>query len=845
MDHDVVILGAGFSGLYAIHKFRDQLGLSVQAFDAAEEVGGTWYWNRYPGARCDIESVHYSYSFSDEIQREWQWSEKYAGHDEIRAYLEWVAGRLDLRRSIQFGTRVESLAWDDTAARWIVRTDRGTTCTARFILSGVGPLSQPKEPEFKGLETFEGELYRTASWPHHPVDFAGKRVAVVGTGATGVQVIQTIADQVGHLTVFQRTPNYATPLGNRPYEPHERAWNAENWRQIRGQWRQNMSGLPYQSTGMPAMGVDSEQRRRVYDRAYWEDGGLHLTLGTFIDLMWDADANATVSDYIREQIRKRVQDPVKAELLSPRDHPYGTKRPPFETKYFEAYNLSHVDLVDVRDAPIVELTPTGIRTTEASYEFDVIILAIGFDVFTGAVTALPTTGRDGVTIQEKWSTGPKNYLGVCVAGFPNFFNIAGPLNVTSQVNTPLVIEEQVDFAVNAVQEVLARGARSIEATAEAEQTWVDLVNGVFDMSLWATVPKSWFRGGNIKGKANTAYIIPIGGPLYLAMLDQSAQSGYGGFAIDGQAASLPPLVRLDPAAALVVAMMTSSGAKPMQDCTVEEVRALTDSMVDLQPPGPDVRVEDVVDARVRLYIPSAVQPLPVVAFVHGGGWIAGSLDSVDPLCRSMAVALGAIVVSVDYRLAPEHPFPAAADDTLAALRWTHRHIAEFGGDPERIAVMGESAGGNLAAVTALRARDEDIPLVAQVLLYPAIEPESATASMTEFADGPFLSAAAVEKCWDLYLDGAPITALAAPAGASLAGAAPALVLTVELDPFRDEAEHYAQALAAAGVEVEQHRVPGLFHGTFTMGARIPRVRQLHDAVARYLSSRFDRITARV
>ncbi|MFG1667724.1 alpha/beta hydrolase fold domain-containing protein [Streptomyces sp. Y7] len=843
MDYDVVVLGAGFSGLYAIHKFRDQLGLRVQAFDAAEGVGGTWYWNRYPGARCDIESIYYSYSFSDEIQREWHWSEKYASQPEILAYLEWVTDRLDLRRSIQFGTRVTSLTWDESAARWMVVTDDGTTRTARFVISGVGPLSHAKDPEFKGLDTFGGELYRTSDWPHEPVDLTGKRVAVIGTGSSGIQVVQTIADQVDHLTVFQRTPNYATPLRNKPYDANQRAWNAENWEQLRSGARESPAGLPYESTGKPALAVDPDERRRVYDQAYWEKGGFHM-LATFVDLMYDEWANETVSDYIRDQIRSRVKDPATAELLLPRDHPYATKRPPMETGYYEAFNLPHVDLVDVREAPIVELTETGLRTTQASYEVDVIILAIGFDAYTGAVTAIPTTGRDGVTIQDAWVDGPRNYLGISTAGFPNFFNIAGPLNVTGQFPTPLVIEEQVDYAARAVQTVLSAGAHSVEATAEAEQAWIDMVNGVFDLSLWAKAEKSWYRGGNIKGKANTAYFFTAGGPLYLAMLAQSAHSGFGGMAIDGQPMDLPPLARLDPAAALMIAMMMNSGAKPVEQITIEEFRAIYDGAADLQPPGPDMRVEDIGDPDVRLYIPSEEQSLPVVVFLHGGGWSAGSVDAVDPVCRSTAARLGAIVVSVDYRLAPEHPFPAAPDDVLAALRWTREHVAEFGGDPERIAIMGESAGGNLAAATALRARDGGIPLVAQVLVYPAVDPGSDTPSLKEFADGPFLSAAAGKKFWKIYLAGAPVTPLAAPVRASLAGVAPALVLTVELDPLRDEGEQYAQALAAAGVEVEQHRVRGLFHGTFTMGAHIPRAQELHALAAQYLTSRFDRTAAR-
>jgi cation diffusion facilitator CzcD-associated flavoprotein CzcO len=565
-DHDVVVIGAGFAGLYAVHKFRDELGLSVQGFEAAGGVGGTWLWNRYPGARCDIESVHYSYSFSDDLQKEWQWSEKYARQEEILAYLEWVADKLDLRRAFQLNTRVTSLRWDEASARWTVGTDDGSTCTARFVISAVGSLSQPKDPEFTGIDTFEGELYWTSSWPDHPVDVTGKRVAVVGTGSSGIQIIPEIAEQTGHLTVFQRTPNYAVPLGNAPVDVEQRRWKAENWKAVRADSRKRPVGLPYDRPALSALQVSPEERRRIYDRA-WEHGGLPFLLSTFNDLMWNQNSNDTIAEYVRERIRERVHDPVTAELLCPTDHPYGTKRPPFEAGYYEAFNLPHVDIVDVRSAPIEVVTPTGIRTSRGAYEFDVIILATGFDAFTGASLAIPTTGRDGVTLQDKWADGPKNYLGLQIAGFPNLFTIIGPLSVFSQDNTPLLVEDQIDFAAGAVQMVVSRGARAVDAVPEAEGTWVDLVKGVFAMSLWAKAENSVFTGGNVAGKPKSAYVFHAGAPLYRAILAQVAESGYAGFAVDGGPTGLPALVTLDPAAALMVAAMLSAGAQPHEALT--------------------------------------------------------------------------------------------------------------------------------------------------------------------------------------------------------------------------------------------------------------------------------------
>ncbi|MPY60701.1 flavin-containing monooxygenase [Streptomyces spongiae] len=840
VDHDVVVIGAGFSGLYAVHKFRDQLGLSVQGFEAAGGVGGTWWFNRYPGARCDTESVHYSYSFSDELQREWRWTEKYAGQQEILDYLEWAADKLDVRRSFRLDTRVTSLTWDEVSAHWTVATSDGAECTARFVISAVGAMSVPKRPEFTGIDSFAGELYWTSSWPDRQVDFAGKRVAVVGTGSTGIQVIQEIAPNTRHLTVFQRTPNYAVPLGNGPVDAEQQRWNAENWKELRGDSRERVGDLPYDRPAPSALAVDPEERTRVYDRE-WQHGGFRFLTSTFGDLMVNETANETAASYIRDRIRERVHDPVTAELLCPDDHLYGTKRPTFETSYYEAFSLAHVDLVDVRSAPIEAITPTGIRTTQASYDFDAIILATGFDAFTGPALTFPTTGRDGVSLRDTWADGPANYLGLQVAGYPNLFTISGPLSVVSQTNSPLIIEDQIDFAADAVQTTLSRGARTVEATPEAEKAWTRLVNDVYRMSLFAKTEKSWYTGGNIEGKPKGAYVFFAGSPLYRQIMVQAAESGFAGLSFDGAASSLPPLARLDAGAALVVAGMLNSGAATMEEAPVEELRAMNEAGAHMQVPGPVMRVEDVSDARVRVYLPSAEGPLPAVVFCHGGGFISGSLDSVDPTCRRLAAENGVVVVSVDYRLAPEHPFPAATQDTFAALRWTHEHIAEYGGDPARIAVMGESAGGNLAALAAIRARDEGIPLAAQVLIYPTTDPESPGASHAEFAHGPFLTAATHDRFWGLYLGGAEVTEANAPLRAkSLAGTAPALVITSEIDLIRDEGQQYAQALAAADVPVEYQCFDGLIHGSFTMSALIPSVKGMYDLIQEYLASKLQR-----
>ncbi|WNM31728.1 NAD(P)/FAD-dependent oxidoreductase [Streptomyces sp. Li-HN-5-11] len=571
--HDVVVIGAGFSGLYAAHKMRDQLGLTVQGFESAGGVGGTWWWNRYPGARCDIESVHYSYTFSEELQREWHWSERFASQAEILAYLEWVADKLDVRRAFRFNTRVTSLTWDDAACHWLVRTDDGADCTASFVVSCVGGLSAPKQPEFTGMDTFEGELYWTSRWPHQDVDFTGKRVAVIGTGSSGIQVIPEIAKQAAHLTVFQRTPNYAVPLNNSPVAAEQRRWNAEHHAELRAGSRRNSIGLPLENPKGPALDATPEERRTTYDK-YYDGNSLGLLASTYTDLLVNAEANETLAAYVRQRIRERVKDAATAELLCPTDFPFATKRTPLETNYFETFNLPHVELVDVRPAPIEALTPTGVRTSEAAYSFDAIVLATGFDSFTGPMTNIDITGRDGATLKEKWSAHPATYLGFALAGFPNLFTVIGPQSAVGLYNTPLLIEDHVDLAAAAISTVRSEHARSLEPTPEAERAWVRLVEGIMDMTLFPRAKTSWYMGANIPGKPRGAYMFLGGGPLYLAVCREVEQGGFAGFALDGAARPVPSLLSLDAAEALNLAGMLNFGMVSLEDKTVSDIEAL-------------------------------------------------------------------------------------------------------------------------------------------------------------------------------------------------------------------------------------------------------------------------------
>lgn len=841
---DAVIVGAGFSGLYATHRLRNLQGLSVRCFEAAPGPGGVWYWNRYPGARCDIESIFYSYSFDQDLQREWRWSERFAAQPEILAYLEHVTDRFDLRRSYRFDTRVTSAVWDEHAKRWVVRTDDGTATTARFFINAAGAFSVSKKNDFPGQDEFRGTVLHTSRWPVDDVDLAGRRVAVVGTGSTGIQVIQTIADQVGELTVFQRSANFACPLGNRPLSDEEFDEVVAHYPKLREEARNSLAGAAYPRAVRPALADTPDEQRKVYDE-YYHGGGFRMLASTYFDLIFNPVANETAAEYIRDRIRERVEDPQTAELLCPKDHPYGTKRATFETNYYEVFNLPHVRLVDARTTPIVRITETGIATTAATYDFDVIVLATGFDVGAGALMRMGVVGRGGRRLTDHWAQGQRAYLGMATRAFPNLFHINGPQSAAALFNNPTAIEDSVDFVGNLLAHLDSSGATTAEVSAAGEDRWNALVSEVADATLFPRA-NTWYMGDNIPGKPRTPLSLFTGAPMYRAICAEVEGTGYPGFSIDGDDRPLPNTIRLDGAAVFLLAGMMNMGAKPLEECSLDEARAALASFRLMQRPVPgDVDIVDVAypieggQRNARLYRPPVGGPLPVVVFIHGGGWIGGSLDVFDEPCATLARRLGALVVSPDYRLAPEHPFPAATDDTVAVLRWAAEHIGEFGGDPGRIAVGGESAGANLAAVAALRVLDEGGPrLLAQVLVTPPVDPLADTESRRTFARGPIISAELGERLWALYLaDPANATSpWAAPARArDLSGLPPALVITMEADPLRDEAEDYARALAAAGVPTVCRRFDGLFHAALSLSGAIPRAAEIQEAMAGFLA----------
>jgi cation diffusion facilitator CzcD-associated flavoprotein CzcO len=498
-DLDAVVVGAGFAGLYMLHYLRDKLGLAVKLFEVAEGVGGTWYWNRYPGARCDSESSYYCYSFDQELEQEWEWSSKYPEQPEILRYLQHVAERFDLYRSMQFGTRVTAAYYNEGSGRWDVKTDRGEQVRAQYFISAVGCLSAANLPKIPGLESFTGDWYHTGAYPHEGVDFTGKLVGIIGTGSTGIQATPVVAEQADHLWVFQRTPNYSIPARNYLMSPEENRSIKENYAEIRRLARESYGGFPYKLTLRSALDDSPEERQAHYEQLWAEEGGFKFIYGSYFDLLRNQEANDTASEFIRSKIRQIVKDPVAAEKLCPKDYPYGSKRPPIDTRYYETFNRENVTLVDLREAPIEEITPAGIRTSEREYDLDIIVFATGFDAMTGSLLKIDIRGRDGLTLAEKWHGGPRSYLGLQVAGFPNMFVITGPGSPSVLANMPLCIEQHVEWIGRCITHMIDEHLDVVETTEDAEDRWVEHVRKAAEATLFPKA-NSWYLGANIPGK---------------------------------------------------------------------------------------------------------------------------------------------------------------------------------------------------------------------------------------------------------------------------------------------------------------------------------------------------------
>ena len=824
-DYDVVVVGAGFSGLYLIHRLRG-LGFSVRAFDEADDVGGTWYWNRYPGARCDIPTTDYSYSFDPELDKEWTWSEKYATQPEILAYLGHVADRYDLRRDISFSTRIRSARWDEADHRWQLTTDRDEQVRARFYVMATGCLSLPKTPDIAGADRFAGEVYFTSRWPHEGVDFTGKRVAVIGTGSSGIQSIPLIAEQATSLTVFQRTPNFSIPAHNGPAPADRLAALAADRDSYREAARHSRGGVPVEPNEITGLAAPEDVRRQRFEAA-WEAGELFAILGVFADQAINAESNELVAGMIREKIRAIVDDPETAEALSPRDHPFGTKRPCLDTGYYATYNKPHVRLVDLRRNPIETITETGIDTADESFSFDAIVYATGFDAMTGPIVAVDIAGRDGVTLREKWADGPSTYLGLTTTGFPNLFTITGPGSPSVLSNMVVSIEQHVDWVSDCLAFMREHGYETIEPTETAESGWNQHVQDCVAITLMPTA-NSWYMGANVPGKPRVFYPYIGGVDAYRDACDEVVQRDFLGFDLagpGGQQCHDGVIRRVQPDVAMVLQVMADMGLPPLETLPVPDARAFMDATAEVRPPGPEVG--EIIESTLpgpagplpyRLYRPADPGPHPVVVYFHGGGWVLGDLHSDDPLCRDLCVRTGAVILSVNYRHAPEDRFPAAADDAFAAVEWAAANAVQLGGIPGQLAVAGWSAGGNVATVAAQRARDAGGPAICgQLLLTPVTDSDRTRPSYRENADGYGLTAPLMEWFFDHYVDPADREdPRVAPLRGRLADLPPAVIVTAEFDPLRDEGDAYAEALAAAGVPVTHIRARGHTHLSVTM-----------------------------
>ncbi len=820
-DVDVVIVGAGFAGMYQLVRAR-RAGLRAVVLETGDDVGGTWYWNRYPGARCDILTVDYSYSWDPDLQDEWIWSERYATQPEILSYAQFVADKHDLRSDIRFNTRVTSATWDDDANRWTIHTDNGDDVCAPFYVMATGCLSMPKVPDIEGTDRYAGEVYFTNSWPHDGVDFTGKRVAVIGTGSSGIQSIPIIASQADQLTVFQRTPNFSIPAHNGPVSDERLVEYRNDPAAYREEARHSGIGVPRTPPEIGAFDVSEEERLAAYE-AVWQRGELAY-LQPYNDMGINAESNDTMRRFIHAKIRGIVTDPEVAETLCPTNHYFATKRPCLDSGYYATYNLPHVRLVDLHEHPIVTITESGIDTSDESMEFDAIVFATGFDAMTGAIVGVDITGRNGESLRDAWAHGPQTYLGLMTVGFPNLFMITGPGSPSVLSNMMVSIEQHVDLISDTIDHLRSHDIDTIEPTELAQRRWVQHSNEIADLTLLPSA-NSWYMGANVPGKPQVFLPYPGGVGGYRDICDEVVERDYFGFTLarDGATQTNDGVIRpLKPDVQAMLTMMAEMQLPPLETMGVDGARGFMEASGAAMPPGPEVG--EIADGTLpgadgsmleyRLYRPATEGPHPMVAYYHGGGWVLGSATSDDPLCRYLCVNSNSIIVSVNYRHAPEARFPAAVDDGLAAANWIADHADELGGIPGQLALAGWSAGANVAAVTAQQAKLAGAPTISgQVLLNPVTDGTTERPSHTDNADGYALTMGVMNWFWDHYCDPADrADPKASPLLADdLSGLPPALVITCEFDPLRDEGNAYADALTAAGVSVQHLQCPGQTH----------------------------------
>ena len=525
VDVDVVVVGAGFSGLYLLYRLR-KAGFSTRVFERGGDVGGTWYWNRYPGARCDVESLQYSYSFDEQLQQDWHWPEKFSAQPDILAYANHVADRFNLKKDIEFNIEVKASWFDENLKTWKITTNTGEEINAQYFIMATGCISTTQIPNIKGLSDYVGNTFHTGDWPHEEVDFSGQSIAVIGTGSSGIQSIPVLAKQAKKLTVFQRTPNYSIPSQNEPMtKKYERSWK-DVYSERRKEMRYSAHGSLKDLNDVPALSVDEDQRQELYTKR-WAIGGTGF-LGSFNDLLTNADANYTAAEYVRQQIKRVVKDKETAEILCPRSYPIGTKRICIDTGYFETYNRENVKLVDISKKPIQRLVADGIIVDDQLYPFDSIIFATGFDAMTGSIFNVDIKGRDGLALKEKWNAGPKTYLGLMSASFPNLFMITGPGSPSVKSNMIMSIEQHVDLVIETLLSMRRKGLSVVEPELEAENKWVDHVQEVANKTLFPQA-NSWYMGANIPGKPRLfmPYIGGVG--AYREICEEIVANNYRGF----------------------------------------------------------------------------------------------------------------------------------------------------------------------------------------------------------------------------------------------------------------------------------------------------------------------------
>lgn len=824
---DVVVAGAGFSGIYLVHKLRDA-GFSFRVLESGGDVGGTWYWNRYPGARCDIPTTDYTFSWDPDLEDEWTWSEKYATQPEILRYAQFVANKHDMYPHITFNTSVKNAAWDDPTKKWTIATSTGESIICNHYIMATGCLSVPKDLDIAGNEDFTGGMYVTGRWPHDEVNFTGRRVAVIGTGSSGIQSIPLIAQQASEVTVFQRTPNFSVPAYNGPVSQDRKAPLLADRGAYRESAKWTRGGVPLPASEISVLTATPEQRREIFEEA-WKRGELFSILGMFSDQSTNREANDIVSDMIREKIRDVVTDPVTAELLSPKSYPFGTKRPCLDTNYFATYNMPHVRLVDLNTAPITRITTNGINFGNESIECDDIVYATGFDAMTGAIVNVDITGRNNTTLKKKWEHGPLQYLGLMTTEFPNFFMITGPGSPSVLSNMMVSIEQHVDWVTDTLTYMRDNGLDTIEPTPTAQDGWVQHGADFANISLMKDT-NSWYMGANVPGKPRVMLPYLGGVDGYRRICNEVVERDYLGFTLsnDNTTQCNDGIVReLQPDVFIVLDMMSQMGLPSMESMTPDQAREFSAASGAARPPGTEVG--EMVDGTLpgangtqleyRLYRPATIGPHPIVVYFHGGGWVIGNHVSDEPMIRDVCVQSDAIFVSVNYRHAPEARFPAAADDGFAAVQWINDNAAELGGIAGKIAVAGWSAGANVAAVAAQLARDNNGPrLSGQLLLTPVTDGTKAYPSMTENAENYMLTRSLMEWFWDHYADASDRAhPKASPLKAtSLEGLPPTTIITAQFDPLRDEGNAYAHALATAGVDVQHIEARGHIHTSISM-----------------------------